>query len=156
VSNLSVVLHCSNYSSLFSIIKVSIYYAILLVFTLIANSRGHNVWSQSVKDTNFFAPARQVPDRQMVFQSHASFVPQQQTYAMPNMQQPMQGVPLQNLQFQGVPFQDPPLQHSPQPLPMQDPLQNFNPQGFSPRQFQTPLPPYQTLPPTPRILSPQV
>ena len=137
MSNLSVVLHCSNYSNLFSIIKVSIYYAILLVFTLIANSRGHNVWSRSVKDTNFFAPAGQVPARQMVLQYPANFVPQ--IYAVPNMQQPMQGVP----------FQGSPLQSSPQPLSMQ------SPQGYFPQQSQVPISSLQTTP-SDQMSSPQV
>ena len=123
------------------------YSFILLVFTFIASGRGHNVWFQSVKHTNFFAPsvdALHAPAQQMGIQYPADFAHQQQMYGMPNMQQHMQGVPFQNPQFQGVPFQGSPLQPSPQPLPMQSPLQNFNPQGYSPQQFQTPLPHYQT------------
>ena len=127
-----------------------IYSFVLLVFTLIASSRGNNVWLQSVKDANFFASsvdAGKIPAQQMAPQYPANFAPQQQMYGTTNMQPPMQGIPFQNPQFQGVPFQGSPLQPSPQPLPMQGPLQNFNPQSFSPQQFQTPLPQYQTVPP---------
>ena len=139
-----------------------IYSFVLLVFTLIAGSRGHNVWFQSVKETNFFAPSveeENVPTEKMEVQYPANFAPQQQMYGMPNMQPPMQGMPFQNPQFQGVPFQGSPMQPSPQPLPMQGPLQNFTPQGYSPQQFQNPLPQYQTGPmdhTTTQMSSPQM
>lgn len=154
-------------------VVIMIYSFILLVFTLIASSRGHNVWLQSVKDTNFFAPsvdAEKVPTEQMAAQYPPNFAPQQpMMYGMPNMQPPMQGMPFQNPQFQGVPFQNPqfqgvpfqgsPMQPSPQPLPAQGPLQNFNPQGYSPQQFQNPLPQYQNAPTDhtpPRMATPQM
>jgi len=132
------------------------YSFVLLVFTFIASGRGHNVWFQSVKYTNFFAPsvdAEQAPTQQMPIQYPANFAPQQQMYGM---QQPMQGIPFQNPQFQGVPFQGSPMQPSSQLLPMQGPLQNFNQQGFSPQQFQTPLPQFQTIPTSPQMSSLQM
>src|ERR1700733_9124055 len=110
-----------------------VYSFVLLAFTFTARSRGHNVWFQSVKDANFFAPsvdAGKTPAQQMAHQYPANFVPQQQMYSMPNMQQPTQGVP----------FQGSPLQSSPQPLSMQ------GPQGYFPQQSQAPMSIFQTTP----------
>ena len=112
-----------------------IYSFILLVFTLIASSRGHNVWFQSVKDAHFFAPsvnAGQTPAQQMVHQYPANIASQQTT--------------------QGVPFQGSPLQPSSQSLPMQGLLQNFNPQGSPSQQLQS-TPSDDT---TPQMSSPQM
>ena len=98
-----------------------IYLIILIVYTSIASSRGHSVWFQSVKDTHFYTPsvdAGKIPAQQMMVQYPGNFAPQQAT--------------------QGVPFQGSPMHPSSQPLPMQGPIQNLNPQGYPLQQFQTP------------------
>jgi hypothetical protein len=90
-----------------------IYFIILLVFTLIASSRGNNVWFQSVKDANFFASsvdAEKTPAQQTAPQYPANFAPQQATQGVPF---DLQGYPPR--QFQTTPSdQSTPQMSSPQ------------------------------------------
>jgi hypothetical protein len=61
--------------SFLSMAILIVYSFVLLVFTFIATSRGNNVWTSSVKDTNFFAPTAEPKSE---FQP--GYPPQQVTY----------------------------------------------------------------------------
>jgi hypothetical protein len=98
-----------------------IYTFLLLVFSIIASTRGRSVWTSSVKDANFFAPAAQSKS-----ESQTSYPLQQVTYTTtpsaafgtqqvgtqhmyPNYHMgapvPQQGIPFQGAPMQQVPFQ---------------------------------------------------
>jgi hypothetical protein len=89
----------------------------LLVFTLIAASRGHSVWTSSVKNTDFFARGvvqpQLVPVMTAPYPSNSNFGQQQpfvQVQSMYSNDQP--GVPMR--QMPGTP----PQQYAPQGVPM--------------------------------------
>lgn len=88
------------------------YAFVLLVFTFIASGRGHSVWTQSVKETNFFAPAVETAPQMQAQVMNPTLAPQftgQPMYPPYQMGAPMpQQVPM----FQGPPMQQmmPPFQ----------------------------------------------
>jgi hypothetical protein len=116
----------------------------LLVFTLIAHNRGHSsVWTQSIKETNFFAPPVNAPggtpatgvvNEKAGYNSPAPQYPPVSPYNAPGAlpQQQFQQPPFQQQQFQQQPFQ-------PQQVPQQQ-FQQPPPQGGYPYPAGSPQP----------------
>jgi hypothetical protein len=108
------------------------YSFVLLVFTIIAHNRGHNVWTSSVKQTNFFAPPVNAPpdaggekgmppqqQQQYQYPPQQNFAPPPQNFAPPPQQY---GTPPPGAQYMPPPQQQQYPQYTGSPVPQNPPL----------------------------------
>jgi hypothetical protein len=108
------------------------YVFVLLVFTIIAHNRGHNVWTSSVKQTNFFAPPVNPPpdaggekgmppqqQQQYQYPPQQNFAPPPQNFAPPPQQY---GTPPPGAQYMPPPQQQQYPQYTGSPVPQNPPL----------------------------------